>query len=57
MLHDDEQKENSEDKELEELPVQDLIRKVSKAVAPIIIPMIDQLSGLDESELEGSVPD
>ena len=31
--------------------VYDQIRQVSAAVAPVLIPMIDQLSGLDESEL------
>ena len=31
--------------------VQDEIRNVTEAVAPVLLPMIDQLSGLDESEL------
>jgi hypothetical protein len=31
--------------------VYDQIRRVSAAVAPVLLPMIDQLSGLDESEL------
>jgi hypothetical protein len=33
-------------------PVQDRIRKITGAVAPVLLPMIDQLSGLDETELE-----
>lgn len=31
--------------------IQDRIREVSKAIAPVLIPMIDQLSGLDEDDL------
>jgi hypothetical protein len=31
---------------------QDTIRKVSSAVAPVVIPLIDQLSGLSEEQLE-----
>jgi hypothetical protein len=34
------------------LPVQDLIRRVSEAVAPVLLPIIDQLSGLSEEHLE-----
>ena len=52
MLHDDEQKGNGEDRNAEEATVQDRIRQVSQALAPVILPMIDQLSGLDEAELE-----
>ena len=35
-----------------ETTIQDQIRKVVSAMAPMILPMIDQLSGLDEAELE-----
>ena len=52
MLHDDEHSREGEDVESEDVTVQDRIRKVSEAVAPVILPMIDQLSGLDESEFE-----
>ncbi len=49
MLHDD---EHHGDGDATDGPsVQDRIRAVSQAVAPILLPMIDQLSGLDESEL------
>ena len=34
--------------------VQDNIREVSSAVAPVLIPMIDELSGLEESDFEES---
>jgi len=36
----------------EPIPIPDLIRKVTRALAPVLIPMIDQLSGLDEEDLE-----
>jgi len=32
--------------------VQDRIRQVSKAVAPVLLPMIDQLAGLNEEDIE-----
>lgn len=36
--------------------VQDRIRNVSRAVAPVLLPMIDQLAGLNENDIEsGSV--
>jgi hypothetical protein len=35
-----------------EEPVEDRIRRVTEALAPVIIPMIDNLSGLSENELE-----
>ncbi|MGH8647511.1 MAG: hypothetical protein ACREX4_24850 [Gammaproteobacteria bacterium] len=40
---------NGEDKAVQ---VQDRIRSFSTAVAPVLLPMIDQLSGLDEDDLE-----
>jgi hypothetical protein len=63
LLHDDSKKgngnghaarasasEGAESEEVEET-VQDRIRVVTGAVAPVLIPMIDQLGGLDEDEL------
>lgn len=32
--------------------VEDRIRHISRAVAPVLLPMIDQLSGIDEDQLE-----
>lgn len=60
MLHaeengEDEGDENRPDKEGEgqEGPsIEDRIRFVSEALSPILLPMIDQLSGLNEAELE-----
>jgi len=58
MLHadraDGETTRNGNDSSTESMPtlnVYDQIRSVSAATAPVLIPMIDQLSGLDESEL------
>jgi len=36
----------------EESTVQDQIRLVSRAVAPVLLPMIDQLAGLNEDDIE-----
>jgi hypothetical protein len=56
MLHDDggTKKRNSGDgAENGEVPsVQDRIRQVTQAVAPVLLPMIDQLSGLEEDQFE-----
>lgn len=61
MLHDDEKvnknghrrgDRDSENGQPEREPVQETIRRVSQAMAPIMLPMIDQLSGLDEELLE-----
>ena len=54
MLHSDDHKGNDDgdDANPEERRVQDQIRNVSEAVAPVLLPMIDQLSGLEEAELE-----
>jgi hypothetical protein len=41
-----------DDQEDESTTVQDTIRKVSSAVAPVLLPIIDQLSGLSEESLE-----
>jgi hypothetical protein len=54
MLHDaekDELQETAKDSDAKE-NVQDRIRRVSEAVAPVLIPMIDQLAGLTEEQLE-----
>lgn len=56
LLHDDEtaKKHNcfeSTDENGEQPPVQDQIRSMTAAVAPVLIPMIDQLSGLNEDQL------
>ena len=51
LLHAGDQSDNDYDDD-ESQPVQDQIRQVSDAVAPVLLPMIDQLSGLNESELE-----
>lgn len=47
-----EAKEVEEGKEEDGQQVQDRIRQVSTAVAPVLLPMIDQLSGLNEDDLE-----
>lgn len=55
MLHDDSesiQATADEDTENAKDSVQDRIRHVSQAVAPVLLPMIDQLAGLNENELE-----
>lgn len=56
MLHDDDgtKGHNAGDgPENGEVPsVQDRIRQVTQAVAPVLLPMIDQLSGLEEDQLE-----
>lgn len=51
LLHADDPSDNDYDDD-ESQSVQDQIRQVSDAVAPVLLPMIDQLSGLNESELE-----
>jgi hypothetical protein len=53
MLHEQEkdaEDDSNGDKEKE--TVQDAIRRVSSAVAPVLLPMIDQLAGLTEEQLE-----
>lgn len=44
--------QDSENDEEGRRSVQDRIRQVSTAVAPVLLPMIDQLSGLNEDDLE-----
>ena len=51
LLHAGDPSDNDYDDD-ESQSVQDQIRQVSDAVAPVLLPMIDQLSGLNESELE-----
>jgi hypothetical protein len=46
----DDDSENGD--EQQEATVQDRIRQVTTAVAPVLIPMIDQLGGLDEHDLD-----
>ena len=50
MLHDAEH--GGAEKQSEDDPIEGQIRKVSEAIAPVLLPMIDQLSGLDDFELE-----
>ena len=52
MLPDDDQRSETSDAGSDESRIEDKIRGGSEAVAPVLLPMIDQLSGLDESELE-----
>lgn len=56
MLHEDNVAKKGEvassDEYGEASSVQDRIRQVSRAVAPVLLPMIDQLSGLDEDHIE-----
>lgn len=56
MLHDSEQASNGKDKANGrgdgEQPIDERIRAVTEAIAPVLLPMIDQLSGLDESSLD-----
>jgi hypothetical protein len=40
------------ERERESVSVQDVIRRVTDAVAPVLLPIIDQLSGLSEEHLE-----
>ena len=52
MLHDDENNREQRNDQGKEISVQDQIRYVTSAVSPVLLPMIDQLSGLSEAELE-----
>ena len=52
MLHDDENNKEKRNDQEKEISVQDQIRLVTSAVSPVLLPMIDQLSGLSEDELE-----
>ena len=52
MLHDDEKKSDKSKDENEKISIEDRIRAVTRAVSPVLLPMIDQLSGLSEDELE-----
>jgi len=53
MLHDDENNKENRNGQEKETDVWDEIRRVTSAVSPVLLPMIDQLSGLSEDELEG----
>ncbi len=54
ILHDSESSSNGDgSNEEKEVPVADQIRQFTRAVGPVLLPMIDQLSGLNESELMG----
>jgi len=52
MLHDDENNKENRNGQEKETDVWDEIRRVTSAVSPVLLPMIDQLSGLSEDELE-----
>lgn len=54
LLHDDEKTSSDQQRDAddERENVQDRIRRVSSALAPVLIPMIDQLAGLTEEQLE-----
>lgn len=52
MLHDYENNREQRNDQGKEISVQDQIRFVTSAVSPVLLPMIDQLSGLSEDELE-----
>lgn len=52
MLHAESQTRNDGDDDDAVSSVQDRIRAVTQAVAPVLLPIIDQLSGLEEDELD-----
>jgi hypothetical protein len=57
MLHEDanngsNNKLSKDDRDRQSVSIQDQIRKVSEAVAPVLLPMIDQLAGLNENDIE-----
>ena len=56
MLHEEEQgnkgKGNETAENENEISIQDNIRRTTTAVAPVLLPMIDQLSGLREDDME-----
>jgi hypothetical protein len=45
-------KDSNDDRDQQADTVQERIRQVSKAVAPVLLPMIDQLAGLNEEDIE-----
>jgi hypothetical protein len=58
MLHEDDNngannKLSNDNRDKQSISIQDQIRQVSKAVAPVLLPMIDQLAGLNENDVEG----
>ena len=58
MLHEADTSSNGQGtSEEKEVPVSDQIKKVTRAVAPVLLPMIDQLSGIDEQEISGMFDD
>lgn len=52
MLHDDENNKEKRNGQEDETSVEERIRLVTSAVSPVLLPMIDQLSGLSADELE-----
>lgn len=52
MLHDDENNRGNRNDQEKESSVQEQIRLVTSAVSPVLLPMIDQLSGLSDDEIE-----
>jgi len=58
MLHEADLKSNGKKPSDEnEIPVTDQIDHVTRAVAPVLLPMIDQLSGIDEADISGNYDD
>ena len=58
MLHEADSSSNGQGSSDEkEVQIEDQIKKVTKAVAPVLLPMIDQLSGIDEQEISGMFDD
>ena len=58
MLHEAEVSAKGKQKADEnEVPIADQIGKATRAVAPVLLPMIDQLSGIDDAEISGMFDD
>ena len=59
MLHDDAKisAKGEEQANENEVQVADQIGKITRAVAPVLLPMIDQLSGIDDAEISGMFDD
>ena len=52
MIYEDDRRRKNGQSSEDDVSVQDEIAKVTQAVAPVVLPIIDQLSGLSESELD-----
>ena len=58
MLHEAEVSAKGKQKfDENEVPIADQIGKATRAVAPVLLPMIDQLSGIDDAEISGMFDD